>query len=116
MTVPLTKKQFLTLGYTLLAQKKGIDPTCRNVLELMKEHKAFRTEKCCRELSENAKGKEYGEYQNMRSTFAQLEHYHKVVIGKPIACFVPSRGGRPSNGFYPTEKGMNILKERINDT
>ena len=110
--VDLTKKQLLTLGYTLLAKKRGIDPTCRNVLELMKEHKAFRTEKCCREKSKNAKGKAYGDYQNMRSTLQQLEYYHKVVTGKPLGSFVTSLG-RPTNGFYPTEKGINILREMV---
>tara|TARA_R100000742_G_C4212082_1_gene38186 strand:- start:209 stop:583 length:375 start_codon:yes stop_codon:yes gene_type:complete len=106
----LTRKQFLTMGYSKLAELRGIQPTCRNVLELMKEYGApiWTTNRS------TDKGRKYGEYQNLRSTFAQLETMHRVVEGK-IVGYYAVKHGRPSNGFYLTQKGRELLETYISD-
>jgi len=96
----LSKKQFLTLGYTYLTHRRGVAPTCRNVLELMKEHGAFDRPKS-------------GEYQNMRSTFQQLEHQHKMVDGKTLGLLFCPANSKPANGFYPTERGVEVIKSYV---
>tara|TARA_B100001250_G_C19113839_1_gene492259 strand:- start:104 stop:490 length:387 start_codon:yes stop_codon:yes gene_type:complete len=92
----LTKKQFITLGYAILAYKRGIMPTCRNIRDFMEESESFKD------------NPEVVKYQNVRATFDQLENNHKCVKGMPSAftCDV----GRAPNAFYATKKGIDKLK------
>jgi len=96
----LSKKQFLTLGYTYLISKRGMNPTCRNVLEAMLDYGAF---------EKNSSGT----YPSVRSTFQQLEVVHRLLKSERLGLnFAPSIGPIPKV-FYLNERGIEIVKSYV---
>ena len=96
----LTRKQFITLGYAYLVDRSGMTPTCRNIMEVMASHGAIPKDT----------SKASGAYRKTRSTMQQLEAVHSCVKAKKLGAVLAPTGIKPPYGFYPTSKGVDIIK------